>query len=104
MKTIKKLNLHPGQEIGKVQQQFIMAGSGELVWTGNCFCSKKGHFHVMTASETFEYIDYSQVGVGICAIGCGCVSGETPAGPVFIGYGLGVLLLLSAASNTHLAI
>jgi len=93
MKTIKNLNLHPGQEIEKVQQQFIMAGSGQLQWTGQCFCRKKGNFHSLTASETFEYIDWVEVGVASVLIAAGCAviivsgSGLNPVGNT-VGGGL----------------
>lgn len=97
MKTIRKLNLHPEQEIGLVQQQFIMAGSGgPLIWTGNCFCKKKGNFHTMTASETFEYVDLTKIGVGAFAIICACATGFPLSPEALLCAGIGFAEIQSA--------
>ncbi len=110
MKTIKKLNLHPGQEIGKVQQQFIMAGSGQLQWTGNCFCTRKGNQHTMKASETFEYIDWVDAGVALLEIigGCAIIVGTSGTvgdvvGGGFIGSGISQLVGIQKTGTINYA-
>ncbi len=95
MKKIKKLKLHPRQELGMEMQQKIMAGSN---WTGSCQCVRVHNSHLETKVEEVSNPDVIKALLGSAEAAVGCVAIASGVAASGVSFGSSVTCVVSGVS------